>query len=204
MYFNTATNTATETAPIISPCALLADDMGLGKTIQILSLILSDPTGANVVEFPTTIINPDSAKTTLIVCPLSVMGNWTEQIERHVKPGCMTYYVYHGTSRNSSPKFLKEFDVVITTCMCAFAISFAMCTILIATPLDQTLSATLNKKGSGLQAIRWRRIVLDEGHIIRNHKSKMAQAAFNLQGRPLSIPYYFQHYLTCTNPTSRS
>ena len=49
--------------------ALLADDMGLGKTVQVLALeaYLRD-TG----ERPPT----------LIVCPLSVLGNWRREIER--------------------------------------------------------------------------------------------------------------------------
>ena len=53
---------------------------------------------------------------TLIVCPLSVITNWQEQIERHVK---RTYrwrvYTYHGGQRIRDIGLLEEYDVVITT-----------------------------------------------------------------------------------------
>jgi len=68
--------------------------MGLGKTIQVLSLILADSLQPPIF-YPTEQCNtaplPQSqqparthinwGKTTLIVCPLSVVGNWTTQIE---------------------------------------------------------------------------------------------------------------------------
>ena len=49
--------------------ALLADDMGLGKTVQLLALeALRREAGPR--------------PPTLIVCPLSVLGNWQREIER--------------------------------------------------------------------------------------------------------------------------
>ncbi|CAB4386286.1 unnamed protein product [Rhizophagus irregularis] len=60
--------------------------MGLGKTIQTIALIASKPE-----------INLDFtySKTTLIVAPLSVLENWVEQINTHVKKGSLSYYVFH-------------------------------------------------------------------------------------------------------------
>jgi hypothetical protein len=49
--------------------ALLADDMGLGKTVQLLAL---EALGREESRRPPT----------LIVCPLSVLGNWEREIER--------------------------------------------------------------------------------------------------------------------------
>jgi len=53
---------------------------------------------------------------TLIVCPLSVITNWQEQIERHVR---RTYrwrvYTYHGGQRVRDIGLLEQYDVVITT-----------------------------------------------------------------------------------------
>jgi SWI/SNF-related matrix-associated actin-dependent regulator of chromatin subfamily A3 len=35
---------------------------------------------------------------TLVVCPVSVMSNWVQQVEAHVKPGTLRVALYHGTS----------------------------------------------------------------------------------------------------------
>ena len=56
--------------------AVLADDMGLGKTVQLLALIAAAPPGN---------------RPTLLVCPMSLVGNW--QREAHGSPhssGCMS------------------------------------------------------------------------------------------------------------------
>ncbi len=45
---------------------ILADDMGLGKTIEMISLLLGDP-----VERPS-----------IVVCPMSLVYNWQEEIEK--------------------------------------------------------------------------------------------------------------------------
>src|SRR4051794_14111685 len=67
-YYNIAANFRTSTKPKLISGGILADDMGLGKTLQIISLILTGGPGP-----------------TLIIAPLSVMSNWEQQIQRHVK-----------------------------------------------------------------------------------------------------------------------
>lgn len=57
---------------------VLADEMGLGKTITALALMVSDKQQQHA---PTDL---PSRRPTLIVCPLSVISNWEEQIEEHV------------------------------------------------------------------------------------------------------------------------
>ena len=49
------------------------------------------------------------------VVPLSVLSNWEQQIQDHIKPGALTYCVYYGTTRNMSAEELKKYDIVITT-----------------------------------------------------------------------------------------
>jgi SNF2 family DNA or RNA helicase len=53
--------------------------------------------------------------TTLIVCPLSTVANWEDQIISHVMPETLSYYIYHGPTREQNPQTLARFDVVITT-----------------------------------------------------------------------------------------
>ncbi|KAJ3278488.1 hypothetical protein HK104_002295 [Borealophlyctis nickersoniae] len=166
-YFNLATGFSTTQAPTLARGGILADDMGLGKTLQIISLIVSDPTGAGVVAKPTP-PNPAFSKTTLIVCPLSVIGNWTKQIDTHVQAGKLTAYVYHGTDRNANPTFLASHDVVITT--------YNM-----LAQTDGVVKYDKARPTAGLHGVAWRRVVLDEGHIIRSRKTKQSEAAFALQ-----------------------
>ena len=151
LYFNTLARFATITRPNLARGGILADDMGLGKTIQMIALIASKPA-----------INLDStySKTTLIVAPLSVLENWIDQINKHVKKGSLSYYVFHGVDRINDPEFLKTYDIIITT----YAI----------------LAQSNIEERSGLFAIKWLRVILDEGHIIRTQSTKQSIAVCNL------------------------
>src|ERR1041384_2471735 len=40
---------------------------------------------------------------TLIICPLSTVANWEEQLASHVQEGALSVYVYHGGARISDP-----------------------------------------------------------------------------------------------------
>ncbi|CAB4385935.1 unnamed protein product [Rhizophagus irregularis] len=132
-YYNTIARFATIAHPNLNRGEILADDMGLGKTIQMIALIASKPA-----------INLDStySKTTLIATPLSVLDNWVDQINIHVKKGSLSYYVFHGINRNNDPEFLKDHDIIITT----YAI----------------LAQSDIKERNGLLAIKWLRVILDE------------------------------------------
>ncbi|KAJ2686152.1 hypothetical protein GGH99_003562 [Coemansia sp. RSA 1285] len=44
---------------------------------------------------------------TLIVCPLSTMSNWEDQIKMHVEANHLRVYPYHGSSRHKNPKKLS-------------------------------------------------------------------------------------------------
>ncbi|CAG8521499.1 4910_t:CDS:10 [Dentiscutata erythropus] len=155
IYYNVATSHASQTRPEFSREFLSClDDMGLGKTLQTISLIVSDASGGEFITTPSP-TSPNYSKTTLIVAPLSILGNWVDQINTHVKPDVLSYYVFHGPNRISDTSFLSGHDVVITV----------------------LASSNIKDKRRGLFAIKWRRVVLDEGHIIRTNKTKQSQAA---------------------------
>ena len=159
-YQNIATNFLSDQAPKLAKGGILADDMGLGKTIQILSLIMSGD-----IQRP--------RKPTLIIAPLSVMSNWSNQAARHILPDLVPkVLIYHGAAKADlrGGDFAK-YDIVVTT-------YHTMSTELF--PAGAAKPAK-TPTGKGLFSTSWRRIVLDEGHQIRNPKSKMAQAACQLE-----------------------
>ncbi|CDO69292.1 hypothetical protein BN946_scf184976.g11 [Trametes cinnabarina] len=169
-YYNIATKTPQEAPPALGRGALCADSMGLGKTLTMLALIL-----ATKSDIPLNYSN-----STLIVVPLSVMSNWEKQIKDHVKSGALTYCVYYGKNRSLSPAELKSFDVVVTTYQ-----TVAIEHDLASANKAEAPTAKKQKTDKGLFDVPWKRIILDEGHNIRNPRTKMAKAvcALNAERR---------------------
>jgi hypothetical protein len=119
--------------------AVLADDMGLGKTVQLLSLLSS--------------ARDESAGPTLLICPMSLTGNWQREAERFT-PGLLVH-VHHGADRLAGDELaaaLAGADLVITT--------------------YQTAVRDL----PALSQVRWTRLVCDEAQAIKNHLSRQAKA----------------------------
>src|SRR4051812_46360389 len=59
--------------------------------------------------------HPRACDATLIVCPLSVLTNWQQQIGTHVRAGECVVHTYHGSTRVKEWEHLKQYDVVLTT-----------------------------------------------------------------------------------------
>ncbi|KAI5260950.1 SNF2 family DNA-dependent ATPase domain-containing protein [Aureobasidium subglaciale] len=166
-YPNAFTNIATnfsikDKEPVLASGGILADDMGLGKTLEIISLLVSD-----LEDFSPS--QQGESSTTLIVAPLSVMSNWSDQkadlieVARHVrKDQPLRVYTYHGAGKKSmGPQDFSQYDVVITTYQ---------------TLASDWASGGQPPKSKGLYSVHWRRVNLDEGHNIRNPSSKGASA----------------------------
>ncbi|KAL3446281.1 SNF2 family N-terminal domain-containing protein [Aspergillus insuetus] len=167
-FTNIATNYSTSTPPPLARGGILADDMGLGKTIQIISLILSnsEPKGKG------------SSRATLIVSPVGVMSNWRNQIQDHTHPDqTPRVLIYHGAGKKEAAK-LSEYNVVVAS-YGALAMEYK--------PDSKATPA------KGLFSLKWRRVVLDEGHTIRNPRSKgssaacalLAESRWTLTGTPI-------------------
>ncbi|KAG9255869.1 SNF2 family N-terminal domain-containing protein [Emericellopsis atlantica] len=143
LYWNIATDFYTKIPPQLLSGGILADDMGLGKTLETISLIVTGGPGS-----------------TLIVAPVSVMSNWEQQIQRHVRKENQPSTIIYHVGKKLTAKELLEYDVVIT--------SYGKLTS------DSILTS---------DKVEWRRVVLDEGHTIRNSKTKVAMAAYKLQAK---------------------
>ena len=101
VFFCSVTNSSSSSAPNPVHGGILADDMGLGKTLSTLVLVAA----MNYFR--------PGRKGTLIICPLSVISNWSDQIESHFQHGALSVYVHHGSSRDVDA--LDKFDVVISS-----------------------------------------------------------------------------------------
>ncbi|KAJ3934005.1 MAG: SNF2 family N-terminal domain-containing protein [Lentinula lateritia] len=162
-YMNLATNTPQEAPPTLGKGALFADAMGLGKTLTMISLII-----ATKPDVPKNFSNA-----TLVVVPLSVLSNWEKQIQDHCVENTLTYCSYYGAQRAQlGSQALASHDVVFTTYQT------------VAGEHDNPRSQPVNKKKKAEKAlfgVRWKRVILDEGHSIRNPKAKMSQAVCALE-----------------------
>jgi len=121
--------------------AILADDMGLGKTAQTLALLAKE-----------TISRP-----TLVVCPMSLVGNWQREAERFTPE--LNLHVHHGADRLSGEELaaaLSAADLVITTYGLAAR--------------DQ----------EALGEVKWARVVCDEAQNIKNAATRQARAVRTL------------------------
>jgi SNF2 family DNA or RNA helicase len=130
--------------------AILADDMGLGKTVQLLSLIWAESSKHGTVR-------DVSALSTLLICPMSLTGNWQREAERFTPD--LKVHVHHGADRLAGAELtaaLEAADLVITT--------------------YQTLARDL----AVLSEVRWARVVCDEAQAIKNHLSQQAKAVRSL------------------------
>ncbi|GAB2661362.1 DEAD/DEAH box helicase [Prescottella soli] len=118
--------------------AVLADDMGLGKTLQLLALLAHER----------------SDKPTLLVSPMSVVGNWQREAARFV-PG-LRVHVHHGADRSRGEDLataVRSSDLFITT------------------------YSLLARDAAALGEQTWRRVVLDEAQHIKNSATAQARAA---------------------------
>jgi SNF2 family DNA or RNA helicase len=131
--------------------ACLADDMGLGKTIQMIALMQYEREIAK---------DGESVPPTLLVVPMSVIGNWVKEFERFAPE--IRVMVHHGVDRIQGDAFIEkapDIDVVVTT------------------------YALVNRDNEFLTQVKWGRVVLDEAQFVKNPAAKQSIAV-----RQLNVP----------------
>jgi SNF2 family DNA or RNA helicase len=130
--------------------ACLADDMGLGKTIQAITVML-DWRKQHRERSRTAI---------LIVCPVSVLGNWRRELHRFAPSLRVT--LHHGKGRASTTeefrKVLTEHDIVLT--------SYNL----------------LQRDEELMQDVTFDGVVLDEAQNIKNPTTRQSKVARTLKG----------------------
>merc|ERR1719186_1429768 len=181
---------------------ILADDMGFGKTLTMISLVLKHRELEAEMEKARMERGEDAkennwngkgselvmSKTTLIVCPASLLGQWDKEVDTKVKSGRLRVLVYHGNNRKCSARALARYDLVITT---YGTVQSEVKSVLgdkadkeTKTKMDDLVAAedmTSTKGQSELLGVAWERIILDEAHQIRNPRSLTSQSVCRLR-----------------------
>ncbi|MDR0895866.1 MAG: DEAD/DEAH box helicase [Prevotellaceae bacterium] len=122
--------------------ACLADEMGLGKTLQALAILLYR---ANLGA-------------ALVVCPVSVIGNWLNEAERFAPSLRVQVLSTTGNGRREVMQALRAGDVLVT--------SYGL----------------LQSEDELFAEFDYATIVLDEAHVIKNYATKTSKATMSLKG----------------------
>ncbi|KAI1748343.1 SNF2 family N-terminal domain-containing protein [Xylaria castorea] len=140
---------------------IIADPMGLGKTLTMIALVAADPQETNFMD---EISEDKASNTTLIVVPPPLIDTWEEQLSYHVVQGQLTWRRHYGKLRLTGSLETQSTDIVLTS--------------------YHTVSAEWKSGSKSDQSIlfstRWKRVILDEAHFIRNTGSRMAKAICDL------------------------
>ena len=121
--------------------AVLADDMGLGKSPQTLALLQAERDAGT------------AAGPTLLICPMSLVGNWQREAARFTPD--LAVHVHHGAGRLAGPELAAAgavADIVITT------------------------YGVATRDRVALAQVPWARVVCDEAQNIKNASTRQAQA----------------------------
>lgn len=126
----------------------LADDMGLGKTVQTLALLQQQKEHLK---------ETDSAKTSLLILPTSLIYNWQKETEKFAPQ--LRVLLHTGSNRLKDTLSFSHFDLVITT----YGIARS----------DEEL----------LSSFFFNYIILDESQHIKNPTSKSFRAIKGLKSK---------------------
>lgn len=134
---------------------ILCDDMGLGKTLQSSAIVASD-----IAEHVAACKGEDLPPS-LIICPSTLVGHWVYEIEKFIDPSLLTTLQYIGSAQERSslrPQFSKHNAIV-------------------------TSYDVVRKDIDHLRQFFWNYCILDEGHIIKNSKSKVTVAVKQIKAK---------------------
>ncbi|GAB4851956.1 btaf1 RNA polymerase II, B-TFIID transcription factor-associated, 170kDa [Ancistrocladus abbreviatus] len=132
---------------------ILCDDMGLGKTLQASAIVASD-----IAEYRLENCSEEQPPS-LIICPSTLVGHWAYEIEKYIDPSLISTLQYVGSApeRISLRSCFDKYNVIITS------------------------YDVVRKDIDYLGQLNWNYCILDEGHIIKNARSKITSAVKQLK-----------------------
>lgn len=139
---------------------VLADDMGLGKTIQTICALASSAAAARDGQRAgePAALGP---RPSLVVCPTTLVGHWANELRSAL-----------GGGEGGKAPLLVPLELAGAVGERAHRLQGLHTSSVAVTSYE-----AMRADAAALSAIEWDYVVLDEGHAIRNHKSKMAAAA---------------------------
>ncbi|CAI2172682.1 1119_t:CDS:10 [Funneliformis geosporum] len=130
---------------------ILCDDMGLGKTLQSICILASDHYSRSEKYSQTK--SPDCAPCpSLVVCPPTLTGHWYHEILNYTDTLKPLLYSGNPKDRDRLRPKINNSDVII------------MSYDIVRNDIDD------------LANINWNYCILDEGHVIKNGKTKITKA----------------------------
>ncbi|KAJ2786455.1 TATA-binding protein-associated factor mot1 [Coemansia interrupta] len=139
---------------------VLCDDMGLGKTLQTICIVASDHHAMRTAAAAASAATPHVPS--LVVCPPTLIGHWEHEIA-HYTAGALRPLCYAGAPAERRPLLARiasgAYDVVV------------MSYDVVRNDIDL------------LAPLHWNYCVLDEGHVIKNARTKLTLAVKRLQAR---------------------
>ncbi|KAF9453249.1 SNF2 superfamily chromatin remodeling protein [Macrolepiota fuliginosa MF-IS2] len=130
---------------------ILCDDMGLGKTLQSICILASKHHERTQRYRETK--SPDVVHLpSLIICPPTLTGHWYYEILKYVDNLKPVLYTGNSRERTKLIPRLHQYDVVITS------------------------YEVVRNDIANLEHLNWLYCILDEGHVIKNAKTKLTKA----------------------------
>lgn len=136
----------------------MQSDMGLGKTLQSICILASKhferARKHSETQSPESICLPS-----LIVCPPTLTGHWYYEILKYVDNLKPILYTGNARERNRLISKLRNYDIVVTS------------------------YEVVRNDITSLENIDWLYCILDEGHIIKNAKTKLTKAVKSIRAQ---------------------
>ncbi|XP_055877074.1 TATA-binding protein-associated factor 172-like [Biomphalaria glabrata] len=136
---------------------ILCDDMGLGKTLQSICVMATDHLERENKYKKSQ--DPDcSPLPSIVVCPPTLVGHWVYEVNKFVDPIYLNPLMYVGppAERNRLQKLVTKHNLIVAS------------------------YDVVRNDIDFFSGLRWNYCILDEGHIIRNGKTKLAKATKQL------------------------
>ncbi|GAU97707.1 hypothetical protein RvY_08957 [Ramazzottius varieornatus] len=129
---------------------ILCDDMGLGKTLQTICIIACD----HYRKAGRKEQNGGSPVISLVICPSTLIGHWAKEVIRFVQREHLRPLAYEGSpaERQRLRKVVKDYSLMVSS------------------------YEVVKNDVEFFRSVRWNYCVLDEGHVIRNNKTKTFQS----------------------------
>lgn len=144
--------------------------MGLGKTLQAICILAGDHHQKNIEA-------PGKTFPSLVVCPPTLTGHWVYEVRKFVSEKYLhpLHYIGLPAERERLRNQIKYHNLVVAS------------------------YDIVRKDIEFFQTAQWNYIILDEGHIIKNGKTKCSKAIKQLSGMILPSSFKPENHKAYTH-----